>query len=458
MSDGRGFARGFALLVAATSFMELLDGTIIQTALNRIGADLGVALSASALSMSAYFAAVAASIPLTAWMADKYGIRNSFVFGISLFTVASLFCGTSTTFAQLLVFRILQGAGGAVMINVGQLSILRSTAKSNLLRATAYLIWPALAAPVLAPPIGGIITDLAGWRWLFFINVPLGIVAAVLAFRLAPKQDEVAIGVVPKLDRVGAALLAIGLFVLIPALSLVGLGSAPVRVAAIVTGLSCCVAALLWLLRTSNPLLDLRLYGIRTFRVGNASGALYRAVVATAPLVLTLMFQTGFHWSATYAGLMVMWLFIGNISIKPMANFLVRRFGFRPVIIWATIGGAVTLALSAFVTSSVQVIALAALLVLSGAARSIAFTAYASLQYSDVPAQRMGSANPLSGVVQQIAVALGIAVFVGGLTVFSSGTDAAPAFQFILIIMALTLAASAFGAVKLPPNAGSQAA
>lgn len=453
----KGFARGFALLVAATSFMELLDGTIIQTALNRIGSDLDVALSASALAMSAYFAAVAAVIPLTAWIADKYGIRNSFVLGIVSFTVASLFCGTASSFGELLVFRILQGAGGAVMINVGQLSILRSTAKSNLLRATAYLIWPALAAPVLAPPIGGIITDMAGWRWLFFINVPLGLVAAFVAYRLAPKQDEVALGVIPKLDRVGAMLLAGGLFVLIPALSLVGLGAAPSRIAAIVIGFGCCVAALVWLLRVETPLLDLRLYSIDTFRVGNASGALYRAVVATAPVLLTLMFQTAFHWSAAFAGFMVMWLFIGNISIKPIANFLVRRFGFRPVIVGATLAGAITLAISAFVTREVPVVSLAALLVLSGAARSIAFTAYASLQYSDVPTAKMSSANPLSGVVQQIAVALGIAVFVGGLSFFGGGAGEAKAFQLILIVMAVCLAASSLGAIRLSNNAGSSA-
>jgi MFS family permease len=143
MTEKHEFARGFALLVAATSFMELLDGTIIQTALTKIGSDLGVSVSASALAMSAYFAAVAATIPLTAWFADKYGVRNSFVAGIALFTLASLFCGTSVSFTELLIFRILQGFGGAVMINVGQLSILRSTAKSNLLRATAYLIWLA---------------------------------------------------------------------------------------------------------------------------------------------------------------------------------------------------------------------------------------------------------------------------------------------------------------------------
>jgi EmrB/QacA subfamily drug resistance transporter len=457
MTEKHEFARGFALLVAATSFMELLDGTIIQTALTQIGSDLGVSVSASALAMSAYFAAVAAVIPLTAWMADKYGVRNSFVLGISVFTVASLFCGNSTSFAELLIFRILQGAGGAVMINVGQLSILRSTAKSNLLRATAYLIWPALAAPVLAPPIGGIITDLAGWRWLFFINVPLGIVAAILAFRMAPRQDEVALGLIPKLDRVGATLLAVGLFVLIPSLSLVGLGNAPARILAIAIGLACCVGATLWLFRAANPLLDLRLYGIRTFRVGNASGALYRAVVATAPLLLTLMLQTSFGWSAAYAGLMVMWLFVGNISIKPMANFLVRRYGFKWVIVWATFGGAATLAISAFLTKDTDPIAIGLLLLVSGAARSVAFTAYASLQYSDVPPARMSSANPLSGVVQQIAVSLGIAVFVGGLSILNSARQPELAFRTVLILMALSLATSAFGALRLPVAAGNQA-
>jgi EmrB/QacA subfamily drug resistance transporter len=457
MTEKHDFARGFALLVAATSFMELLDGTIIQTALTQIGSDLGVSVSASALAMSAYFAAVAATIPLTAWFADKYGVRNSFVAGIALFTLASVFCGTSVSFTELLIFRILQGFGGAVMINVGQLSILRSTPKKHLLRATAYLIWPALAAPVLAPPIGGVITDIAGWRWLFFINVPVGLIACALALALAPKQD-IDGGHVKQLDVAGALLLATGLFALIPALSLVELGNDPLRLLAIAVGVALCLTASAWMLRAKQPLLDLRLYAIETFRAGNASGALYRSVVATAPVVLTLMFQSSFHWSATFAGLMVMWLFVGNISVKPLANFVVRRYGFKVVIVTATTLGAGTLALSALLTPTMNTAMVAALLAFSGAARSTAFTAYASLQYSDVPPRQMRSANPLSGAVQQVATALGIAVFVGGLSIFNGGEQNSMAFRVVLIVMSLCLLASNYGALRLPKHAGSKVA
>jgi MFS family permease len=362
MTEKHEFARGFALLVAATSFMELLDGTIIQTALTKIGSDLGVSVSASALAMSAYFAAVAATIPLTAWFADKYGVRNSFVAGIALFTLASVFCGTSVSFTELLIFRILQGFGGAVMINVGQLSILRSTPKKHLLRATAYLIWPALAAPVLAPPIGGIITDTLGWRWLFFINLPIGLIAVLLASRLAPKQDPDG-GHVKKLDVAGALLLATGLFALIPALSLVEFANNPIRLLAIAFGIAMVVTAAVWMLRAKAPLLDLRLYAINTYRAGNASGALYRAAVGTAPVILTLMFQSSFNWSAAHAGLMVMWLFVGNIAIKPLANYAVRTYGFKRVIVVATTVGASTFALSSLLTARISFIELAALLV-----------------------------------------------------------------------------------------------
>ena len=447
------FARGFALLVAATSFMELLDGTIIQTALTKIGGELGVTVATSALAMSAYFATVAATIPLTAWFADRFGVRNSFVAGIAFFTAASVLCGSADSFVALLIFRILQGFGGAVMINVGQLSILRSTPKKHLLRATAYLIWPALAAPVLAPPIGGIITDTLGWRWLFFINVPIGVIAVVLALRLAPIQDPDG-GHVKKLDVTGALLLATGLFALIPALSLVEFANNPIRLLAIAFGIALVVTAAVWMLRVKQPLLNLGLYAINTYRAGNASGALYRSAVGTAPVVLTLMFQSSFHWSAAHAGLMVMWLFVGNIAIKPLANFAVRTYGFKRVIVLATTVGAGTLALSSLLTAQMNFMEIAALLVLSGAARSVAFTAYASLQYSDVPAHQMRSANPLSGTVQQIASSLGIAVFVGSLSVFTGGVHNPLAFKVVLVAMSLCLLASTYGAFRLPKHAG----
>jgi EmrB/QacA subfamily drug resistance transporter len=433
--------------------MELLDGTIIQTALTRIGAELGVSASTTALAMSAYFATVAATIPLTAWFADRYGVRNAFFGGIAFFTLASVLCGSANSFIGLLLFRVLQGFGGAVMINVGQLSILRSTPKKHLLRATAYLIWPALAAPVLAPPVGGIITDTLGWRWLFFINVPIGLIALVLALRLAPEQD-IEGGHAKKLDMVGAVLLATGLFALIPSLSLVEFGNNPIRLIAIAFGFALVLLAAVWMLRAKLPLLDLRLYSINTYRAGNASGALYRAVVGTAPVVLTLMFQSSFHWSAAHAGLMVMWLFVGNIAIKPLANFAVRSFGFKRVIVSATTVGAATIALSSLITAQMNFIAVAALLVLSGAARSVAFTAYASLQYSDVPAHQMRFANPLSGTVQQISSSLGIAIFVGSLSIFNGGVTNPGAFKVVLVAMALCLVASTYGALRLPRHAG----
>ena len=440
---------GFALLVAVAGFMELFDGTVIQTALPTLGRDLGADVATASITIAAYFAAAAATIPICAWLTDRLGVRAAFAGGLVLFALASLACGASPNLGLLTVARIVQGAGGAVMMTVGQIAILRDAPKDKLLRITAYLVWPALAAPVLAPVIGGIITDTVGWRWLFWINVPIGAVAAWLAYRLAPERAE---GRAPrKLDVIGAVLLASGMCVLVPALGLVEQGGSPLRLGLIAAGVILCGAAVFWLLRAKQPLLHLDVFGFDTFRSSNSAGAFYRAVIASVPVILTLMFQTGFGWSATTAGLVVMVLFAGNLSIKPFANYSVRRWGYRFVLFASTLVGVVLLVGFAFVTAETNLWVLIPMLYVSGAARSTGFTAYMSMQYVDVPKDRMDYASPLSNTVHQLATAFGLAATIGLLA--AVGND----FRATLLAMAAVLLVTALWVRRLPANAGQVA-
>jgi len=438
--------RAFALLVALAGFMELFDGTVIQTALPALGRDLGVDVATASITMAAYFAAAAGAIPICAWLTDRFGVRAAFTSGILVFAGASWVCGASQDLTVLTVFRILQGVGGAVMMTVGQIAILREAPKDKLLNITAYLVWPALAAPVVAPVIGGIITDNLGWRWLFWINVPIGIVEAIASYRLAEsKRTDVP---ARRLDWVGAVLLALGLCTLIPALGLVDQGASAGRLGFIAIGLAVCAGAVMWLRRARDPLLHLDVYRFATFRASNSAGAVYRLVIGSVPVILTLLFQTGFGWSATLAGLTVMVLFAGNLSIKPFANFAVRRWGYRFVLVWSTVIGAAVLAGFAFVGANTSLWVLIPMLYVSGATRSTGFTAYMSMQYLDVPKERMAFASPLSNTVHQVATALGLAATVGLLVSLGN------AFQPTIVAMAAVLLATAFWVLGLPPEAG----
>ncbi len=435
--------------------MELFDGTVLQTALPAIGRDFGVSANAVAVTMAGYFAAVAGVIPLCTWIANRLGVRNAFVAGIGLFALGSVLSGLSASLTPLLVYRVIQGVGGAMMMTVGQLGVLRTAPKVKMLNVTAYLVWPALAAPVVAPLVGGLITENLGWRWLFWINIPLSLIGVIWGWRQAPQLANDGLG--KRLDVAGAFLLATGLCTLIPSLGLLDQGFNTFRLAFLALGLVATLAAILWLLRAKSPLLDLGIYRIQSFRATNFNGAIYRAIISAVPVVLTLQFQTSFGWSAVQSGLVVTGIFVGNIGIKPFANFTVRRWGFRAGLSGATLTGALALGLAALVRPDTPVAAIFALLIVSGAARSVGFTSYIGLQYADVPSEQMGSANPLSSTVQQLSAALGIAGCVGLLAVFQNALGGI-GFSWTLAIMALVLAATLIALRRLPRSIGAHIA
>ena len=313
------FSRALALLVAGTYFMEILDGTIIATAAPAIAADLQVRPVDINLAMTAYLITLAVGIPISGWLAERFGARKVFTAAIAVFTVASLLCALSPNLAVLCVARMLQGLGGAMMVPVGRLVVLRDADRKEFLEAIAYLTWPALIAPVLAPVLGGLIVSYASWHWIFLINVPLGVVAFIVALKVVP---DIRARKVPPPDWVGFLLCGTALAALVIGMELVG--SAPTPWAAVVLWLllfvACTGAALWWFKRALHPLLDLRALRIHTFRVGNGGGAVYRLVINAVPFLLPLMFMLGFGWGAFEAGLMTMAVFAGNVLIKPATS------------------------------------------------------------------------------------------------------------------------------------------
>ncbi|MET1004198.1 MAG: DHA2 family efflux MFS transporter permease subunit [Propionibacteriaceae bacterium] len=437
--------RALALLVAGTFFMENLDGTIIATAAPAIAADLGVQPVDINLTMTAYLVTVAVGIPVSGWLADRFGGKRIFMIAIAIFTLASALCAVSTSLTELSVFRVLQGLGGAMMVPVGRLVVLRTTEKRDLLDAIAYLTWPALVAPVIAPFLGGWLSTYAGWEWIFLVNIPLGVLAFVVAIRVVPSM---AAGEVPALDWIGFLLTGLTLAALLLGMEQVGASgrSGWLVVTLLVTAGVAGVLTVWRMLSARHPLLDLRALHVQTFRVGNASGMVYRMAISAAPFLLPLMFQLAFGWTAVHAGLMVMAVFAGNVLIKPATSPLIRRFGFRTVIIGAASGGVLMFAACAFLTPQTPVPVIAAVLFLSGVFRSIGFSGYNSLQFADIPAEEMSGANTLSSTIGQLAAGLGVAVGALALRLSDAALDEwAPElgvladYQFAFVVIAVLM-------------------
>ena len=385
-----------------------------------------------------------------------------FISAVAVFTLASAGCALAVDLPMLTVMRVLQGVGGAMMVPVGRLVVLRTTGKAQLVKAIAYLTWPALIAPVIAPAVGGLLSTYASWRWIFVINVPLGLVGILLARRLVPDvRGSRATG----LDWRGFALTAVGVAALVVGLEGVGVDEpdwAMVTTALAIAALAL-IAAVLYLMRARSPLLDLRVLQIRTFRVTAAGGSVFRAVITAIPFLIALFLQLGFGWTAAHAGLVLIALFVGNVAVKPATTPLMRRFGIRTVMLFSLAGSAACLLGTALLQRSTPLPLLLGLLLLSGIFRSVGFTAYNSVAFADVEPERMTHANTLLSTLQELGAGLGVAVGallvrLGEAVTGPAGSGKAPdlAFRVSFVLLAVLLVVPAVQALLLDPAAGNE--
>ncbi len=398
-----------ALLVAVAFFMENLDGTVIATSLPQMAASFGVEAVDLNIGMSVYMLTLAIFIPASGWMADRFGARTVFAWAVAVFTIASVFCALSESVLTFVLARILQGVGGAMMVPVGRLVVLRNASKSELMRAIAVLTWPALSAPILGPPLGGFITTYASWHWIFILNVPIGIVTFALAFWLIPNER---IAERQGFDWVGFILTSIACAGLMYGLDLIGQSHVDWVIGA---GILAASALFFWIAlrhsgRHPHPLPDLYGLAIRTFAVTMKGGSLFRTAVSAVPFLLPLMFQLGFGLDPFQAGLYVLALFAGNLAMKPFTSLVLRTFGFRTTLIGNGLFFVATLLGCAMLSPATPWPVIMVVLFLSGASRSMQFTAINTLAFVDVPQPRMAGANTLFSLVQQITFGLGIAL------------------------------------------------
>ena len=449
-----------ALLVAGAFFMENLDGTVIATALPQMAQSFHVGPVNLNVGMTAYMLTLAVFIPISGWIADRFGARTVFGGAVAVFTISSIFCALSNGLEEFVVARIIQGIGGAMMVPVGRLVVLRSTEKQHLLRATSFITWPGLVAPVLGPPIGGFITTYASWRWIFFLNVPLGLIGIVLSALWIGniREDERR-----PFDWTGFVSSAIACSTLMYGLELAGehpipwLTIVPLLAASLLTGL-----LMVWhSSRHATPLINLASLSIQTFAVTIRGGSLFRVAISVIPFLLPLLFQIGFGLSAFRSGLLVLAVFAGNLGMKTVTTPVIRRFGFRKVLIGNGLLTAVSLFACAFLSPTLPTPVVVAILFFGGLCRSMQFTSLNTLGFADIPPGQMSAATTFASMVQQMTMGMGVAAGAIALRIAallrhgSASNPTIPDFHLAFVLVGLIALVSVLDFLKLDAAAGA---
>ncbi|MBY3274846.1 MFS transporter [Rhizobium laguerreae] len=453
-------AKIVALVVAVSFFMQILDGTIVTTSLPQMAASFGVQPVSMSIGITVYMLTMAAFIPLSGWLGDRFGARRIFLMSIAVFTGASLFCGLSGSLAEFVLWRAVQGAGSALMTPVGRIIVLKNARKSELVQAIALITRPALTAPVIGPVLGGFITTYASWHWNFLINIPIGILGIALVLRFVPEQRETNPS---RLDLAGFVLSAAGLTFLLAALELSVKwdgGLLPI-ISMLAAGIVLSVMATRHFLAVDNPLLDLSAFRIQTFSMSTLSaGTACRMAINATPFLLPLLFQLGFGLSSIAAGTYLLVYFLGNFSMKAVTTPLLRLFGFRTVLGVNGLIAALSIVGCGFLSPQTPPFFIHALLFLAGLSRSMEFTALNTLAFADIgPAQR-SSASTLSSMLQQVSMLLGVAVAAAVLNIASAlrGADnpVLADFRWAFIVVGVIGVVSSLRFLQLPAEAGAE--
>ena len=445
------------LILAVALFMEQMDSTVIATALPAIAADLGVGPITLKLAVTAYLVALAIFIPVSGWMADRFGAKRVFRLAIIVFVLGSIACAFSSSLLQFVVSRFFQGMGGAMMMPVGRLVLLRTTKRSDLVSAMALLTIPGLVGPLTGPPVGGFITTYFSWHWIFLINVPFGVAGYILSGIYLP---DVQADAPPPLDVRGFLLSATAAGGIIFGLSVMSLPALPPVIGAVTAliGAGACFAYVAHARRTPSPILSLSIFSNRTFRTAIVSGTLFRVASGAIPFLMPLMLQLGFGLSPFQSGMITFVGAIGAITTKFIARRALAFAGFRTILICSACVTTVVTAANGFMTPETPYAVIFFFLLMAGFMRSFFFTATNTLSYSDIEDAQASQATSIASVAQQVSLALGVATAASILEIrslFSGSHLALGDFHvafFVIAALSLTALPPLF---SLPKNAGA---
>ena len=396
-------------VVAVALFMEQLDATIVNTAIPSIAASLEVTPLSLKSVVSSYILSLAVGIPVSGWMADRFGTRRVFASAIAIFTIASVLCGMSVNTPMMIAARLLQGIGGAMMMPVGRLAIIRTFSKAELLGAMNFVIIPALIGPLLGPTVGGLIVHVVSWRVIFFINVPVGLVALVLVYRYMPDYRAET----PRpLDVGGLVLFSSGTAILSWLLEIFGEHrlSLPVEALLFVLATGLLGAYVMHSRKKQFPLLRLTLFKIRTFRISVLGGFLTRFGIGGLPFLLPLLYQVGMGIPAWKSGLLMMPSALAAMAMKMVSQKLLRRFGYRQILTVNTLCVGVTIGLFSLVGPDTPLTMIVIISLMQGFFNSMQFSSMNSLAYADVSENDSSMASTISSSFQQLSMSFGLAV------------------------------------------------
>lgn len=449
-----------SLVVAIAFFMQGLDTTAVNTAIPAMARSFNTDVVHLSAGITSYLIALAIFIPVSGWIADRYGTRRVFCTSIVLFITASALCGMSQTLTQFVIFRIFQGMAGAMMTPVGRLAVLKSVTKDKLVTAMAYIVWPALVAPILGPVVGGYLTTYWTWHWIFYLNIPISIICVILAWRFIPEEEK---NNLPKkrFDLVGFVLSGSALVGFMYGVELLSRREVPYYVSVLLILVSICL--LLFNVRyskhISNPLIDYSVIRIPTYKVTIFTGSISRMVIGVAPYLIPLMFQEGFGLNPFESGSLFLATMAGNLAMKPATIWVMRHYNFRTVLVVNGFLVALFSFFTALLLPTTPVVLIVVVMFLSGMFRSMQFSAITTLAFAEIPQQQMTAANTLYSTVQQMSTGMGIAMgavflrfsnMINGYSEHYTVADFRLAFIFVAILGVVSL----YGFTKLTPDAG----
>jgi EmrB/QacA subfamily drug resistance transporter len=435
-SGGAPPSRFMPAVMASALFMDLLDTAALGTALPTMAQEFHTEPLHLKLALTAYLMTMAILVPASGWLADRFGARRVFVNAVRIYLIGSLCCGLSNSLAQLVAARILQGIGGAMMTPVARLIVVALTPREQLVSAMNVFTMPAVLGPMLGPPLAGFLLQVASWRWIFFLNLPVGILGIVTVLRVLPRLRQAHPGPFDTLGFMTAGLGIVGTIVLSES---VGSGLMSTSMELLVA--SCTLA--LWIffarhaLRARCPILNLRLFAVRTFRASMIGGAILRLGMGATPFLLPLLLQSALHWSPARAGLVMSLMMLGSLLARFGGTLGVRLMGFRTSLLVTAVLTALLTAAPASFTLDTPIIGVCMALLAVGFFRAAHYVAATAIGFAEVPPEEVSRASTLSTVVQQLSLSFGVSL--AGVTLYLSAGDSAPTLpqQFVMPFAAL---------------------
>ena len=410
VAEPQGIGRQLAILaVGSALFMQFIDQTALSTALPTLAVAFKIPPIDLKLVLTSYILVQAVVVPASGWAADRYGARRIFMAAMGVFLLGSVLCGLSRTLGELVLFRILQGAGAAMILPVGRIIVVGQSPREHLVKAMALLTTPAMVGPIIGPPLTGLILKIASWPWIFYINVPVGILGMIAVWKFVPRTRQPHPG---RFDTIGFVLAALAMSTTMGLAETLGFNLIPwtIQIAALVVAIASIAGFIHHARRAEKPVLDLSLLRLKTFRASCTGGTLIRIGIGATPFLMPLLLQIAMGWSPLQAGSLTVGMAIGALLSRPLATRMMKLFGFRTVLVWtAGMVGLFTMA-PGFFRGGTPVWIMFGVLAAGGFVRATQFTASNALSFAEVDQKGVTAASTLQAVILQLSISMGITV------------------------------------------------